>query len=385
MSMDRITRFYIDKFKSLHDFDIPFSSSQENTFLCLIGKNGAGKSTVLQSIDFVGEIFRGEIFSWLRGRNWEKRDISALQGMRNITLEIEGYFTGRIINWSASFNVTHLRCTQEKIKIDNDIVFSVADGKYKFLGEDEARNIFAYEGSLLSILDKSILERKGLAAFVNFMKKMYSFDTLNSKQLRTRTRPVDTDANIGRGGECLSGKIASFSHEQRRNLVSQVQDFYPWISDIQTVTLRGGWKELCFIETCEGGEVQRRFSSQNSCDGLLRLVGFLTEFMTSDTFIVFDEIENGFNPEIMEKLVSLITNFRKQIMITTHNPVIIDYMRDAVAIESTLLVYKQSDGTTGIRRFFDIPEVRERLDYLSPGEVFLDVNRDEVLFSSEFV
>lgn len=379
--MDRITRFYIDKFKSLHDFDIPFSSSQENVFLCLIGKNGAGKSTVLQAIDFVGEIFRGEISLWLKGRNWEKRDISTLQGMRNITLEIEGCFTGRIINWSASFNVTHLRCTQEKIKIDNDIVFSVADGKYKFWGEDEVKNIFAYEGSLLSILDKSILERKGLAAFVNFMKKMYSFDTLNSKQLRTRTRPVDADANIGRGGEFLSGKISSFSNEQRRKLVSQVQDFYPWIGDIQTVTLRGGWKELYFIETCEGGKVQRRFSSQNSCDGLLRLVGFLTEFMTSDTFIVFDEIENGFNPEIMEKLVGLITNFRKQIMITTHNPVIINYMQNPVAIESTLLVYKESDGTTGITRFFEIPEVRERLDYLSPGEVFLDVNIDEVLHS----
>lgn len=375
--MDHITRFFIDNFKSLHKFKIPFPPSSKNTFLCLIGKNGAGKSTVLQAVDFVGEIFRGELSSWLKSRNWGKRDISSFQRMRNISLEIEGRFNDCTICWTASFNIQQLRCTQERIKIDNEIVFSVAEGKYKFSGENETKNIFNYEGSLLSILGKGVLESRGLAVFYTFMKKMYSFDTLNSKQLRMRTRPVDADANIGRGGECLSGKIASFSVEQCRELISRIREFYPWVVGIYTSPLRGGWKELVFAEKHE--KSARWFSSQNSCDGLLRLVGFLTEFMTSDTFIVFDEIENGFNPEIMEKLVRMITGFPKQIIITTHNPVIINYMPENIALESTLLVYREQDGTTGIRRFFEIPAVHERLSYLSPGEVFLDVDIDAVL------
>lgn len=376
--MYHITRFFIDNFKSLHNFTIPFPNSSENRFLCLIGKNGAGKSTVLQAVDFVGEIFRGEISSWLKSRNWGKRDISSFQRMRNIALEIEGRFNEHTISWTASFNLQQLRCTQEKIKIDNNLILFVADGKYKFFEENEVKNIFAYEGSLLSILGKGTLESKGLASFFTFMKKMYSFDTLNSKQLRMRTRSVDADTNIGRGGEFLSGKIASFSVEERKKLLSKVQKFYPWIIRMHTSPLRGGWNEIFFWEKYKDDSIHR-VSSQNSCDGLLRLVGFLTEFMTSDTFIVFDEIENGFNPEIMEKLVQIITKCRKQIIITTHNPVIINYMQDDIAIESTLLIYRKQDGTTGIRPFFEIPEVRERLSYLSPGEAFLDVDIDNIV------
>lgn len=299
--------------------------------------------------------------------------------MRNIILKIEGIFDDHRISWVASFNISQLRCTQEKIKIDNDIAVSVVDGKFRFADESESKIVFSYEGSILSVLDNKVIENNGLSNFLSFMKKIYSFGTLNSKQLRIRTRPADKDTNIGRGGEFLSGKIASFSPEQRRKLVSQIQEFYPWIADIHTVTLRGGWEELYFTETCEEGNLHRRFSSQNSCDGLLRIVGFLTEFMTSDTFIVFDEIENGFNPEIMEKLVHTLTHCGKQIIITTHNPVIIDYIQEDIAVESTLLVFKNADGTTGIRRFFEIPEAKERLSFLSLGEVFLDLDIDETL------
>ena len=60
-------------------------------------------------------------------------------------------------------------------------------------------------------------------------------------------------------------------------------------------------------------------------------------------------------------------------------------MQEDIAIESTLLVYRKQDGTTGIRRFFEIPEVSERLSYLSPGEVFLDVDIDDVLIDAELV
>lgn len=382
--MNHITRFFIDNFKSLRGFEIPFPPSDKNSFLCLIGKNGAGKSTILQAVDFAGELFRGAMSAWLKSRNWEKKDISTLQRMRNIVIEIEGIFDERHIKWSASFNITLLRCTQEKIEMDGQTVFSVADGRYKFFGDNEVKIIFTYEGSLFSVLGKDILKKNNLSEFSLFMKKIYSFDTLNSKQLRVRTRAVESDTNIGRGGEFLSGKIASFSTEQRAELVAKIQQFYPWVADIAVKTLRGGWNELYFLEKAEGNiERNYRFSSQNACDGLLRLAGFLTEFMTSDTFIVFDEIENGFHPEIMEKLVRMIADFPRQIIITTHNPVIINYMEEDTAIKSTLLVYKKASGDTGIRRFFEIPEVRERLRYLSPGEAFLDVDTDEVLQNAE--
>jgi AAA15 family ATPase/GTPase len=51
-----ITHFYIDNFKSLVNFELDLAK-----FTCLIGLNGAGKSTVLQALDFTSAVMSGEI------------------------------------------------------------------------------------------------------------------------------------------------------------------------------------------------------------------------------------------------------------------------------------------------------------------------------------
>ena len=47
-----IRKFEIDNFKSLVDFSLPMPPNALGRFVCLIGLNGAGKSTVLQALDF---------------------------------------------------------------------------------------------------------------------------------------------------------------------------------------------------------------------------------------------------------------------------------------------------------------------------------------------
>jgi ABC-type branched-subunit amino acid transport system ATPase component len=39
--------------------------------------------------------------------------------------------------------------------------------------------------------------------------------------------------------------------------------------------------------------------------GLLRLLAILSQTMTDNKILLFDEIEDGINPEIVEKLVDL--------------------------------------------------------------------------------
>ena len=369
--------FYIDKFKSLCEFTIPFPTSSDINFLCLIEKNGAGKSTILQAIDFAGQIFRGDISGWLRSRGWERRHLISQKNMRTITLKIEGFFGNKKILWKSSFSTTHLKCSNEKIYIDDEEVFSLSNDSYSINKGPAEKKIVKYEGSFLSVIEDSFLKKIELFDFVNFMKKVYSFDTLNSRQMRSRARPAGPDGNIGRGGELLAGRIASLKQGEIQELLNATKDFYPWIEDIYPDTLRGGWKELYFVESDHG--CFRNVPSLHECDGVLRVVGILSELMTSDTFVVFDEIENGFNPEIMEKLVHVLVKSRKQIMVTTHNPVILNYIDENVAKESVLLVYRKNTGNTNIIRFFELPETSEKLSYLGPGEVFLDTDIDETL------
>ena len=95
-----ITSIKIDNFKSLVDFELSLSK-----FNCLVGLNGAGKSTVLQALDFLSQLMIGDIEQWLKLRQWENSDLnSKLTKKRNIdyivTLDVEG----KEVVWRGSFN-----------------------------------------------------------------------------------------------------------------------------------------------------------------------------------------------------------------------------------------------------------------------------------------
>lgn len=80
-----IKSVYIDNFKSLVDFRIELAK-----FTCLIGLNGAGKSTVLQAMDFLAQLVSGDLDEWLKLRQWDSADLnSKLTTKSNIDFEIE--------------------------------------------------------------------------------------------------------------------------------------------------------------------------------------------------------------------------------------------------------------------------------------------------------
>ncbi|CAI09095.1 AAA family ATPase [Aromatoleum aromaticum] len=49
----------VRNFKSLAQFKLRL-----HRFNCLVGMNGAGKSTVLQAIDFIAQLMEGRIDEW---------------------------------------------------------------------------------------------------------------------------------------------------------------------------------------------------------------------------------------------------------------------------------------------------------------------------------
>ena len=91
----------IDNFKSLVGFKLNLAK-----FTCLIGLNGAGKSTILQALDFFSQLITGKVAEFLESRRWSMSDInSKLTKKSNIdfefTLETE---EGKPIIWTGSIN-----------------------------------------------------------------------------------------------------------------------------------------------------------------------------------------------------------------------------------------------------------------------------------------
>ena len=74
----------IVNFKSLGDVTLRL-----DTFNCLIGMNGAGKSSVLQAIDFLSQLMLGDVTGWLERRGWSIGDLNCkVRKESNITIHV---------------------------------------------------------------------------------------------------------------------------------------------------------------------------------------------------------------------------------------------------------------------------------------------------------
>jgi predicted ATPase len=357
----------IRNFKSLGDVNLKLGK-----FTCLIGMNGAGKSTVLQAVDFISQLMIGRINEWLTARNWKSADLNCkVRKESNIAISIQYTTTnGKRLRWTAQFNRTRLQCTRETIKDERSAtLFHLKDQTY-FIGDNESRDIsFNYQGSLLSALKDSELPPE-LLEFRNGLQNIKSLELLSPQLLRKRSR--NTDKDIGAGGEKLSAYLDTLPAHTRQALSEKIRAFYPGFVEFKVVSMRSGIKKLMVIEEFDGHKLETEATHLN--DGLLRILAMLTQTASNRSLILLDEIENGINQEIIEVLVDTLVHTPRQVLVTTHSPLILNFLPDEVARRSVNFLYKAPNGETRIRPFFSVPRIAEKLSTMGPGDAFVDTN-----------
>jgi predicted ATPase len=355
----------IKNFKSIGNLILPMSK-----FNCLVGMNGAGKSTILQAIDFISQLMAGNVQAWLESRGWTVQELNCkLLKESNVVIGVK-YRTqaGQVLIWDANFNRHDLRCSAEKVRLDSETIFSSIRQEYRAEGRMQAVS-FTYQGSILSQLKESELPQPVLE-FREALKRIRSLELLSPHLLRKRSRTEDKD--IGAGGQKLSGYLHNVKGEAREHLLQLLKAFYPNLVDFRVANLRAGWKKLMVTE--QVGEQVLETEATHLSDGLLRILAILAQAESDHPLVLLDEIENGINPEIVEKLVDVLVSARQQIIVTTHSPMILNYLDDDVARSSVQYIYKNTAGETKVRRFFEIPNVGKKLDLMGAGEAFVDTD-----------
>jgi AAA15 family ATPase/GTPase len=365
---------WIDNFKSLVDFELNFAK-----FNCLVGLNGSGKSTVLQALDFVSQLMQGDLDGWLNSRHWENTDLnSKLSKKSNIDFKIifEIKSWGEVI-WSGSFNRKTLSCTQERVERDGILLLKVEDG-YCFMTHSFVQNsssdrfpiMFDYQGSILSQLKETQVVNPVLRDIKVFVLRIESLDMLSPELLRSRTKSAD--GKLGLGGEKLSAFIHESGNQGKEKLKRLLTKIYGQLENIDTRSLRSGWKQLEITEQFGGHKFKSTARHVN--DGMLRLMAILTQLESDNDFLLFDEIENGINPEVIEYLIDHLVNAYHQVLVTTHSPMILNYLEDDVAKKGVIYLYKNSQGMTRSVKLFDIPSMAKKLQFMGPGEAFADTD-----------
>ncbi|WP_254661782.1 AAA family ATPase [Vibrio parahaemolyticus] len=353
-----------NNFKSLVDFSLPFSK-----FNCLVGLNGSGKSTVLQFIDFLSQQVRGDIDEWLDSRQWSARDLnSTLTKQSNITFTVELSYSGKPVIWEGSFNRTELFCTAEKITWGGKTLLNVADGKFSLPTEDlQAPITFAYQGSILSQLRENQLPKE-LVAFKTFFNELNALDMLSPEMLRDQHISGKT---LGAGGKMLSSFISNMTKEEKANLVATLKELYPSLIKVDATVQKSAGTVRLEIEE-KFGEKSIKTEARHINDGLLRFMAIFAQLTKKQSALLLDEIENGVNPELIEKLVDSLVEANTQVIVTTHSPMILNYMEDDVARAGVVYLYKNAQGATQAIRLFDIPSMQRKLKFMGPGEAYED-------------
>lgn len=377
-----LLRVYLDNFKSLMDFSLPPKSDSHDlpSFSCLVGLNGSGKSTILQAFDFLSQLPQGNIDDWLKVRGWKAKDLTSRFTKRStISFEVTLRVQGKRIEWSGTYNTVLQRCTTEEIVRDGVRVMMVQDGRLQIHdspGLAVSVKELIYQGSILSIYKFDEEKSPAVKAIRDFSTGMKSLELLNPQLIKNRSRSAD---DVGFGGEKLTAFYHGLDAEKKSAISDALRTFYPQVKQILSSSLRAGWKTLAVVESFENGSKSRlETETIHLNDGMLRILTIITQMQSSHSCLLFDEIENGINAELVEQLMDYLVNGEKQVIVTTHSPMVLNYLDDDVAKNGVFLVYRTRSGYTRCGRFFNSSQAKEKLSLLGPGEVLIDTALDEV-------
>jgi len=108
------------------------------------------------------------------------------------------------------------------------------------------------------------------------------------------------------------------------------------------------------------------FAAENSNEGVLNILFYLALFISRKTpkFFAIDNIESSLNPRLCRTLMKIISTLsiehNKQVLITTHNPAILDGI-DLYDDKQRLFVVKRDDeGHTNVEQIKLKPQIQDK-------------------------
>lgn len=354
----------------------------------LIGENSSGKSTVLQALDFLCSTVSRDIDEYLKDRDWEFEEIKSQFAGKGepVSFEAEFELEGERVTWRiyVDYKDDKWVVMEDFVKAKTSTtIFSHGvqkNGPWDFSQLNLSSSILKIMDEATNLSSKMKID-SAIFNLKSFLTASSSFELLSPERMRSNCRgKVD---NIGMGGEKLAAFIHAMPSTRKNELSKLVSEYIGYDVKISTTTKgAGGWVEMFLEETWKPGavKVKKRYIS----DGLLRIIAFSAILVSQSEnrkpkgFHLLDEIEDGINPALAEDLLSRFkgaTEAGSQFVVTSHSPVMVNYA-EAGDIQ---YMWRDTQGGIHARPLFASAEMRETLDFLNPGEVWLNYSKEDIL------
>lgn len=384
-----IKTFNVDKFKSLNNLSINLQP-----MTVIVGNNATGKSSILQAIDFVCGCVNDDFSVLLERRGWTVDNIRSKfirSGTARISFGVEVVLEepvnttlkwGMVLQPNVAKNQLHL-VSEEIVDLDTKETLvqykASAGGRIKGdKGELSIMPNFVITSSCLKVIQHLHGVDSRLNRLVAFFDNSESFEMLAPDNMRLSSRGIVK--NIGETGKNLPSFIRQMSAEQKNNFMSKLKRIMgARISDVSaSVKGKMGWTLINVKEHYDTGDVE--FSSKEISDGILRVLAFIaiSEIEPANAIFLLDEVENGINSDYAEAMIDVLSEIyeesRHQLVLTTHSTVFLDYVKP----EQIVLLYRDQNGSTRADNLFDSKEIRDKLEYMYPGEILLNMSQKEI-------
>ncbi|TDU87592.1 putative ATPase [Kribbella voronezhensis] len=384
-------------------------------FTVITGPNGSGKTNLVSAINLVGEIYRHglEIAVSRAGGYDNLAHRRSRRATRPISIEVVAKLTagefgftetesrGTTVPRDMEFEISHsfsfktssqsvladYAVVEETITITNEdrlwlIVFRDGQGRVSYdysppsrFRRDEAvsrmfrpfssdraiKNIVERETPSSSLIFDAPLYLSGiLRIFISRLARMRIFQISPSS---VRAPGVATpNSELERYGENLPGASVWMKQKDPRawaQVENLMRSIFPALESIDIAYTEDRRLVLQFKER----DVQRNWSSSDLSDGTMQALAlFVALYDRRTPLLVIEEPENSVHPWILRQFIDLCREAPKQIVLTTHSPVLLDYVSPNCIRLMTI-----GSGRSSLRRLLDYaPQVR---DLIKEGEM----------------
>ena len=326
----------VKNFKSITDMTL--SLGNVNVF---IGANGSGKSNILEAIAMVA----AERSAQIEANSMIQKGIRIAKP----DLMISSFY-GQPSNNTINVNISGTEGERIKYAVTNltpEDIYSTWNAPW---------STGARRGNIKEAVKKTDKLKEYLSKYLIYSLSINALRGLTSDSLQYP---------LGLNGEGLDVLLNNMPKEEIMQIKESAKDYISWIEDIffdnEEIYKMQGYKlgrsksNLYFRDKF----MQKKnnlFSAENANEGALELLFYLTLFISRKTpdFFAIDNIENGLNPRLcrflMKKICELAVKNGKQVLITTHNPAILDGLNLNDGSQRLYVVTRNDEGKTQAKR-----------------------------------
>ena len=322
-----LSKLKVQHYKSLFDTEVDLEP-----LTVFIGPNGSGKSNICEALAVLSYFLR-RLIDIKNNKQIITLFSDSLKSLSRNQQSIESKFWhGKqdYLSFTLS-SLTTINTASEKAQKNLDISVRLNYPERKIQIENFDKSIDFICKTANPLREFLVSNQYSNSSFFQAIREVNVYDFapiyLSSK--------ISSSVNMDRTGQGIANTLLDILLTNRGRFDELQYRLTQLVPHIKSIALPRGENQTFSIELVDRYS-QHHIPASDISDGTLRILAFLTALYQENTpsIICFEELENGVHPWLLHKMMELlkivstegITGKPVQVLITTHSPVLLNYV-----------------------------------------------------------